>query len=367
MAFLRRVTGLRPLTELAAFGECHLSSLASFGNKGSGGRCSVSGIKAAVFGSTGFLGQYVVNALGRIGSRQILPYRCTENNIQHLKVMGDLGTLNFYEYSIRDDAAIQRALAGCNVVINMLGKDYDTANFSFTDVNVEAAARIAKFSVEAGVSRLVHVSALGASPDAISTSLRAKAAGEEAVLAEFPQTTIVRPAPLVGVEDRFLNHFQHVSRKFPALPLYGGGTAKVAPVHVADVALGIKALLLDGDTTGGTYEFAGPKVTTIAEVAAMVQEISNLEPSVVHVPLRLIELLGEPREYLLRRMPMNFPSPFPTWLTSDFARVMCTDRVASGEFPGLPEVGVAPRELDGYVLDYLRVNRAGGLGYVDAS
>lgn len=42
---------------------------------GRGGRSSDSGIVATVFGSTGFLGRYLVNALGRVGSQVILPYR----------------------------------------------------------------------------------------------------------------------------------------------------------------------------------------------------------------------------------------------------------------------------------------------------
>ena len=51
----------------------------------------VSGVQATVFGSTGFLGQYVVSALARQGSGVVCPYRCDEIDMQHLKVLGDLG------------------------------------------------------------------------------------------------------------------------------------------------------------------------------------------------------------------------------------------------------------------------------------
>ena len=55
-------------------------------HRGPGGRSSISGIHAAVFGSTGFLGRYVVNQLGRIGTSVSMPTRCTDNDRQHLRV-----------------------------------------------------------------------------------------------------------------------------------------------------------------------------------------------------------------------------------------------------------------------------------------
>lgn len=59
--------------------------------KGPGGRSSVSGVTATVFGATGFLGRYVVNALAKLGSQVVIPFRCDELDMMHLKQMGDLG------------------------------------------------------------------------------------------------------------------------------------------------------------------------------------------------------------------------------------------------------------------------------------
>lgn len=51
----------------------------------------ISGITATVFGASGFLGRYVVNALARQGTQCVLPHRCDDLDVQHLKQMGDLG------------------------------------------------------------------------------------------------------------------------------------------------------------------------------------------------------------------------------------------------------------------------------------
>ena len=103
--------------------------------------------------------------------------------------------------------ALFRAVAHSNVVINLIGRLRATANFSLEEAHIDAAARIAQASREAGVVRLVHVSDNLASEESSSRYARAKAAGETAVREAFPEATIVRPTDIYGAEDRFLNRF----------------------------------------------------------------------------------------------------------------------------------------------------------------
>lgn len=49
-----------------------------------------------------------------------------------------------------------------NVVINLVGKDTETLNFSHKDVHVDGARRIARLARECGVEKLIHFSALNA-------------------------------------------------------------------------------------------------------------------------------------------------------------------------------------------------------------
>jgi NADH dehydrogenase (ubiquinone) 1 alpha subcomplex subunit 9 len=79
-------------------------------------------------------------------------------------------------------------------------------NFTFDAVHVEGAARIARVAKALNVPRLVHVSHLNASHDSSSQFYASKARGEEAVKAEFPEVTIIRPGALFGYEDKLLNN-----------------------------------------------------------------------------------------------------------------------------------------------------------------
>lgn len=124
---------------------------------------------------------------------------------------GDLGQVFFTPYYLRDEETIMKAMKYSNVVINLVGRDWETKNFKFNDVHVTGAALLAKCAKQSGVEKFIHLSALNCSdhPPTIfqkggSTFLRSKLKGEEAVLKEFPEATIFRPADVYGQEDRFL-------------------------------------------------------------------------------------------------------------------------------------------------------------------
>uniref|UniRef100_I3M818 NADH dehydrogenase [ubiquinone] 1 alpha subcomplex subunit 9, mitochondrial n=1 Tax=Ictidomys tridecemlineatus TaxID=43179 RepID=I3M818_ICTTR len=177
---------------------------------GKGGRSSVSGVVATVFGATGFLGRYVVNHLGRMGSQVIIPYRCDPYDVMHLRPMGDLGQIIFLEWNGRDKDSIRRAVEHSNVVINLVGRDWETRNFDFEDVFVKIPQTIAQISKEAGVEKFIHVSHLNANIRSSSRYLRNKAVGENEVRNAFPEATIIKPSDIFGREDRFLNHFANI-------------------------------------------------------------------------------------------------------------------------------------------------------------
>jgi len=185
----------------------------AFLKRGTGGRSSFSGIVATVFGTTGFTGRYVANKLGKIGSQIILPYRCDFYDARHLKLVGDLGQVLFQPFDLRDINSIKKSMKYSNVVINLIGRDWETKNFKFDDVHVEGARAIARAARESGVERLIHVSALNATKSPQSYYMRkpsnffpSKLRGEEAVLEEFPNATIFRPSDIYGQEDRFLRY-----------------------------------------------------------------------------------------------------------------------------------------------------------------
>ncbi|CRK92632.1 CLUMA_CG006167, isoform A [Clunio marinus] len=243
--------------------------------RGTGGRSSFNGIVATVFGASGFLGRYVCNKLGKGGSQIIVPYRGDHYDVLRLKVCGDLGQVLFHPYHLMDDESIRRAVKYSNVVINLIGRDWETRNFSFDEVHNEGPRRLARISREAGVEKFIHVSALNATPNPEplvykegSEFLRSKYAGELAVREEFPEAIIFRPSDIYGQEDRFLRYYAHVWRRmFRFMPLWYNGERTVKqPVFVSDVASGIVNAIKDPDAEGKLFQAVGPRRIKLSEL-----------------------------------------------------------------------------------------------------
>ena len=91
MASTRQLLQLAPVLRLPQATR----SVTSLAKRGKGGRSSFSAVVATVFGGPGFLGRYVVNRLGRVGSQVVVPYRGDEHDYRYLKPMGDLGQIVF--------------------------------------------------------------------------------------------------------------------------------------------------------------------------------------------------------------------------------------------------------------------------------
>jgi NADH dehydrogenase (ubiquinone) 1 alpha subcomplex subunit 9 len=139
-------------------------------------------------------------------------------------------------------------------------------NFDLEDVHVWGASRIAEAVAKYDVDRFVHVSSHSASEDSPSEFYRTKARGEQAVRSIFPETTIVRPAPLFGWEDRLLNLLASAGNLFTSNAL----EERFWPVHAIDVGMALEQMMHDDNTASQTFELYGPKNYSMAEIAEIV-------------------------------------------------------------------------------------------------
>ncbi len=302
---------------------------------------------AAVFGGSGFLGRYVVKRLVAAGHVVRVAGRDTER-AKDLMVTGQVGQVVPLYVSLANAATVTRAVEAADLVVNLVGILSERRPGDFQRVQAEGAGAIARAAATAGVQRLVQVSAIGADPASPSLYAQSKAAGEAAVLAAFPQATILRPSLLFGAEDAFFNRFGAMAMSLPVMPVICGDT-RFQPVYVGDVADAVLAALEHADAPGQIYELGGPRVWTFRELLAWILHETRRHRHLIEIPLGLARLQARLGELIPGK-------PF----TRDQLLLLQRDNVTSPGQPGLAELGLVPTPVELIVPGYLDRYRQGG-------
>lgn len=320
-----------------------------------------------VFGGTGFLGRYVVRALVRKGARVRVVCRRSDEALR-CKPMGDVGQVVPVAANVRDDTSVASAISGSTAVINLIGILYERGHQTFDAVHAEGAARVARVAAAEGVDRLVHVSAIGADPQAEARYAQSKGTGEQNVRDAFPNATIVRPSILFGPEDSFFNFFAGIARLVPALPLIGGGHTKFQPIYVCDAAEAIVTALGNTSAIGKTYEIGGPKCYSFRELMDVMLGVIERRRLLVPVPFWATAIEGAVIETAMNVLAKIGGTIVPAPpITHDQVRLLRNDNIASGDLPGLNELGISPTALEAILPTYLARYRRGGSKKEDSS
>ena len=249
---------------------------------------------------------------------------------------------SFLNISISPNRAIWLTrLAGSFAVINLVGVLYEKGRQKFASLHAQGAEKLAQAAREAGAQRFVQFSALGVDNAPKSKYARTKHLGEKAVLAAFPNATILRPSVVFGREDHFFNQFAGMSRT-GFLPLIGGGKTKFQPVYVSDVADAVSAALSRPDTAGKVYELGGPEVFSLRGIYDFIARATGRDLRYIDLPFACANLMASLTEWL----------PKPP-LTTDQVQMLKYDSVVTEGASGLSVLGIAPTAIELVVPEYL--------------
>ena len=316
---------------------------------------------ATVFGGSGFLGRHIVKRLADLGYTVIVAVRDVESGM-HLKPNGNPGQIILQACNVRDPEMVARSIEGADVVVNAVGILSPWGKQTFGAVHTEGAGNIAKACSDAGTENLIHISALGADENSESEYGKTKAAGEKAVLENYPSATILRPSVVFGPEDDFFNKFAGIMRFTPALPvigaplipevkfedgdldvnLYGDGGAKMQPVYVGDVAQAAINSIDNADAKGKTFELGGPEVMTFMGIMKRLLKHTERQRFLAPVAYPFAKILGGIIGFL--------PNPL---LTGDQITMLKAGSVVSEDALTLEDLGVEATLADVVLPTYL--------------
>jgi uncharacterized protein YbjT (DUF2867 family) len=304
--------------------------------------------RTAVLGGSGFIGRYVVQRLAARGD--VVPVGCRHaEEAKFLMTLGNVGQIAALNVTIDDEQRLPAFLAGNDALVNCVGILQEAGSQTFERAHHLGPARMARLAREAGVERLVHISAIGVDPRSPSAYARTKAAGEAAVRDAFPTATILRPSVVFGPEDQFFNRFAAIAMISPALPLIGGGRTRFQPVYVGDVADAVLKCLEDPATAGRTYELGGPRIYTFRELLELLLGEIRRKRLLIGLPFGAAAFQA--------RLMSILPNP-P--LTPDQVELLKRDNVVSSGALTLATLGISATAVEGILPSYLDRFRRGG-------
>lgn len=299
-----------------------------------------------IYGGSGFVGRYIARRMAKAGWRVRVAVR-RPNEAIFVKTYGVVGQVEPVLCNIRDDASVASVMQGADAVINCVGVLAENGKNTFDAVQSEAPARVARLSREAGITRMVHVSAIGADADSDSDYARTKAEGEAGVLEHQPDAMILRPSIVFGSEDEFFNRFAGMARFGPVLPVVGADT-QFQPVFVDDVA---KAAVMGAlGEAKGIYELGGPVVMTFRELMTMMLDVIRRRRLVLNIPFFAAKIMAFGFD-MLQTVTLGLVKN--GMITRDQVKNLRNDNVVAEGVLGFEALGIEPVAMSSVLPDYL--------------
>lgn len=312
-----------------------------------------------LFGGSGFIGRYAARRLVEAGFRVRVAVR-RPHLAGEVRLAGAPGWVDIVQANVRDKASVARAIEGSDAVVNLVGILFEKGRQSFEASQRDGAINVAEACKAAGIERFVHVSAIGADPEAKADYAKTKGEAERGILEVLPTATILRPSIVFGPEDDFFNRFaamsaHPISTVAPFLPAIGGGTTKVQPVYAGDVADAIANAVTRDDVAGKTFELGGPRTYTFIELYDFIGETIDRKRYALPLPYIVAKPMGLTFGALFRYVwPLSSGILGAPPITGDQVEMLKTDNTVANGALTLADLGVTELEtVEAIVPSYL--------------
>ena len=248
-------------------------------------------MRIAITGANGFVGRHVITALREDEVADEIRAIVRDPDRARSELTG--AGLDLRRGDVTDPASLAGVFDGVDVVVHTVAIPTER-QASFERVNAEGTRTVVREAERAGVRKIVHLSAIGASPESPYPFLRSKGQGQAAVTGSATPSVVLRPSVLFGPGDDFFPRLRF-SLRFPVVPLPGGGTARFQPLHVLDLARTI--VLAARGPVAGVFELGGPVPVTYRQMLEETMRAYGIRRPTVPLPAGLMK----PAAFLFER------------------------------------------------------------------
>jgi len=262
-----------------------------------------------------------------------------------LLVSGNVGQIEIIKLNIHNNEQIKEFINGSNYVINLIGILSESKKNKFEYVHHHFPKLISTYCKELKIERFIHISSLGSDVNSNSKYSKSKAMGENAILNENPNSTIIKPSLIYGFDDNFFNQFASILNKLPVFPLFGNGETKFQPVYVQDLVNLIALHISDSDKKN-MYEVGGAEILTLKEIIQFILGVINKRRILLPIPFPLSKIFITPMQ-ILPKKPITF----------DQLESLRSDNILSknkDEIGYLEDYGIEPTSIKNIAPQYLK-------------
>ncbi|MFC4309386.1 NAD(P)H-binding protein [Steroidobacter flavus] len=240
-----------------------------------------------ITGATGFIGRRLTAALRARGHRVItVGRRATDGDSIAADYTRDL-----------EPSTWAGRLAGVDAVVNAVGIIREHGNQTFENIHVRAPQALFAACAEAGVEKVVQISALGA--DRGSTGYFTSKHAADQYLASLPlRWTIVQPSLVFGAGGASATLFTLLA-SLPIIPLPGGGHQQVQPIHVDDAIAAIEKIIETSEMERRRVALVGPEPIAFKDFLQRLRaRLQSSRARFVNIPAGMMYLSASVAEHL---------------------------------------------------------------------
>ena len=268
-----------------------------------------------VTGATGFIGAGILRRASRRGWR----VRGLARHPERAEALGRLPHVELFRGDVSRPDELDEALEGVETVVHLVGIIVETRAQSYEEAHVAGTRNVVEATRRAGISRYIHMSALGVEAGRdVSDYYRTKWRAEEIVRGAGLESTILRPSLVFGRDDDFFNRLVRILRLSPVVPLPAGGRSRFQPVWLGDVAECFLQATRVKRTQESVYDVAGPEVMTLKEIVRTLMQVTGRRRPILSVPVVPLRVASAVMETALPTPP----------LTRDQLRMLSIDNVS---------------------------------------
>ena len=231
--------------------------------------------RVLVMGATGYLGSHIVTQLRQAG----YPVRALVRDPRRLAKEGERGVELFTGQVTRPET-LAGLCDGVSVVVSTLGVRSLARKPTPWEVDYQGNLNVLALARQAGVRHFIFIAVLhGEEVRTRVPILEPRERFIDALRDSGIEWSIIRPT---GVFNDMKAIFQQARRG--RAWLLGAGSARINPIHPADLAVEVARCIEDASARNATYGIGGPDTFSYNEIARLAFDALGMKPHVSHLP-----------------------------------------------------------------------------------